>query len=177
MKYTASPGLRNLFRHLSIVSSHYQDREKARIKFDKHVKKLEKTGLTDEIGSLNNHIGLLLEKEIKVAELGLGKTTPKDKLTDIKAEIQAIKDERDKLLKENKNLKENLDGLDDPEIENRIIDVERKVEKKYDDHMREELKQQIAFLESKYKNLEEDNTIHPARLYKVKEKLKKLKHL
>ena len=44
MKYTASPGLRNLFRHLSIVASHYQDRERARLKFDKHVKRLEKAG-------------------------------------------------------------------------------------------------------------------------------------
>lgn len=188
----SSHQLKRFVKHLCIVTKHCYEREDARKKLDLHLKKIEKSdNVEKEISGLNKKINLLLEKEAKVARLGIRKRTIpveiEEKIHLLEKKVSLIQADRDNLSKENDELKEIIGTVEHlkkttNEVEEtkrrhheRVNRIKNKVDKEYRKNMLSELKDKISVLESSYKRISNDKTIHPGRLHKIEEKLKKYK--
>lgn len=188
----SSHQLKRFVKHLCIVTKHCYEREDARKKLDLHLKKIEKSdNVEKEISGLNKKINLLLEKEAKVARLGIRKRTIpieiEKKIHLLEKKVSLIQADRDKLGKENDSLKEAIESIKHlrktahaieekkKETDERVNKIKNRVDKEYRKNMLSELKDKISVLESSYKRISNDKTIHPGRLHKIEEKLKKYK--
>ena len=184
----SSHQLKRFVRHLSLVTKHYYERENAKKNLDSQLNKIKKTSNLDkDIELLNQKINLLLEKETKVAELGLNKKMPSSiqkKIALLEEQLELTETERDKLTKENIDLRKNIGSLsklkssienvdETKEKKDEIVrDLESNVDRKYREFLLRELSQKISLLESNYKRISKDKSISPSRLYKIEEKLK-----
>ena len=187
----SSNQLKRFVRHLSLVTKKYYEREKAKKSLDNHLNKIKKSSnLNKEMELLNKKINMLLEKETKVAELGLNKILPESiqkKVRLLEEQLALTQSERDKLTSDNEELKKSVDSLsnlkstfDDvdetkDETERRVQAIEDKVDNKYREFLIRELDQKISLLESNYQRISKDKSISPNRLYKIEEKLKAYK--
>ena len=187
----SSHQLKRFVRHLSVVTKHYYEREKAKKSFDSHLNKMKKsTDIDKDISLLNKKINILLEKESRVAELGIDKKLPpsaKKKIALLQEQLVITQTERDAAVTENESLKKSVESLSDlkeamnhidetkEKTEKRVGEIESKVDNKYREHILNELKEKISLLESNYKQISKDNSINPARLYRVEEKIKSYK--
>lgn len=151
--------LKKFVKHLCIVTKHYYERENAKISLQTH---LVKNQSRDNLEILNKKINLLLEKESKVAELGIKKKVPlvvQKKIRFLESQIDLLNHERDKLEAENEELRRSIFAMtgQQPVLA--------------DEEMVDELRQKIQLLESSYKKIQDDKKFSPDRLKVIKEKI------
>jgi chromosome segregation ATPase len=184
----SSRQLKRFVKHLCRVSNRYHEREKAKKSVELHLKKIKKSDeVNDNISSLNKKINILLEKQSKVAELGLKKNASKEiqrQINLLEEQLRLTQEERDNLLEENEELKKVLDGLATSSVdvdeeksitEKKVEKVEKVVDKKYKQAQIEELRDKIKLLEQNYKEISKDKSISPNRLFKIEEKIREYK--
>ena len=187
----SSHQLKRFVRHLCIVAKHYHGKENARKSLESQLKKIKKSTDSDiNIELLNKKINMLLEKETKVAELGLTKSVPASVLKKIKfleEQLKLDQEERNKLTSENEKLKNAIDSVSDLKgavnefaerkdvTEDRVKIIEKHVDKEYNEFLINEMEEKIALLESSYKRISRDMSIDPSRIHKIGEKLKSYK--
>ena len=126
----------------------------------------------------------------RATELGIDKKLPpsaKKKIALLQEQLVITQTERDAAVTENESLKKSVESLSDlkeamnhidetkEKTEKRVGEIESKVDNKYREHILNELKEKISLLESNYKQISKDNSINPARLYRVEEKIKSYK--
>ena len=183
--------LKRFVKHLCIVSKNYHDREQAQKNLQLHLERIKKDDNVERaVSDLSKKINILLEKEAKVAGLGIKKNVPvsiRHKIKLLEEELNNIQGERDLLSKENVQLKKAIDsiaGLQDTaadivetntQTEHRVDKIEERVDKRYHNYRIEELENKIQFLESSFKKISKDKSISPNRLYRIERRLKELK--
>lgn len=165
----SSHKLKKFVKHLCIVTRHYYGREEARRELKLHFKNKKSA---NDIELLNRKINLLLDKETKVAELGLNKNIPvsvQKKIRFLESQLALMGQERDQLLAENEELKEALDTLSNN------AGTTEQVDRKYRQQLIRELSEKISLLESSYNKIVNDSSIHPGRLEGIKERIESYK--
>jgi hypothetical protein len=193
----SSPKLKKFIKHMAIVVNRHYEKEQARKHVDSHLEKLKSTGMEKDIEELQKKIIQLLKKESRVAELGKHKTPSPSILNEIRElenQVIGLQLKYDQVFLENKELRKALEAVSDlknsveqvkdvKEVDHKNLNyIENIVEKKHNEFVLNDLKEKIARLESRYKQISDIKSLNPIRLHSIekriieyKNQLKKLK--
>jgi hypothetical protein len=180
--------LKKFVKHLCIVAKHYRERQDAKLELGRHIEKIRKSAGKENISILSEKIDSLLEKQAKLAELGLRKKAPPailSKIQVLESQLASVKAERDRLAFENHELRQAIDSiasknenligeLSSDEVI-RLKTIEADIEGRYNSFLISELAQKISILEKNYAKLSKEKGIDKKRLKNIAQKLKKYK--
>jgi chromosome segregation ATPase len=181
--------LKKFLRHLCVVTKHYYEKEEARKKLDRKISKIKKNYDSDkDILALNKNINMLLEKERKIAQLGVIKKVPdevKESITILNDQIEFLVAERERLMNHNNDLRATLEAIKEmeneqeeekkPEIKKqvkaKVVTVKKKIQADSRKELIAELHKKISLLESSYKKMSKKKGINKKRLSSIKERI------
>lgn len=174
-------------KHICFVNRRYLEREIAQKSVEEHIELIrDKSSLDDEVFELNRKINVLLEKEARVAELGLHKRLPndvKEKILYLERQLRIIQAERDKLSQQNEELKKafltvsdfknQISEANETKIntEQTVRELEKNIDNKYREFLLEEMENKIKFLEASIKRIAKNKDISQERIFNLKEKI------
>ena len=150
-----------LFRHLCLVTKHYNERESARLDLNEDLDKLSDRGMQDEALDISQRMNELLDKELKVADHHY-KANQKHKPTSVAVHgVRTIV----------------LGSEDGRGLSKRIKGIERKVDKKYKERLVQELRDKLFYLEAQLRDTSGMTMFEKEQAKSLRLKIRRLKKI